>query len=164
MIRKLAYADLSAVNDIYNQAVQNGFQTADLEIVDASTRLEWYQAHQDEQFPVYVMESNRKVVGWVSISPYRKGRAALRFTAEVSYYIHQDFQNKGYGSELMAFIIKASKSLKFKTLFAILLDKNVASIRLLEKFNFERWGVLPNVADFNGIECSHLYYGLRISK
>ncbi|MEZ5002830.1 MAG: N-acetyltransferase family protein [Chitinophagales bacterium] len=164
MIRKLAYADLSAVNEIYNQAVQNGFQTADLEEVDASSRLEWYQFHQDEQFPAYVVEINGKVIGWVSLSPYRKGRAALRFTAEVSYYIHQDFQNKGYGSELISFIIKASKSLKFKTLFAILLDRNVPSIRLLEKFNFEKWGVLPNVADFNGIECSHLYYGLRISK
>jgi phosphinothricin acetyltransferase len=53
--------------------------------------------------------------------------------------------------------------LEFKTLFAILLDYNRASIALLEKFGFEQWAYMPGVADFNGHEVGHIYYGRRIS-
>jgi len=27
---------------------------------------------------------------------------------------------------------------------------------------FEKWGEMPQVVDFDGEECSHLYYGKRI--
>ena len=57
--------------------------------------------------------------------------------------------------------IKA-KELYFKTLFAILMDCNLASRKLLEKFGFEQWGRIPEVADFNGVECGHYYYGMKI--
>ena len=86
----------------------------------------------------------------------------MRFTAEVSYYIHQDYQGQGIGSKLMSFAIKKGKELNFKTLLAILLAFNVPSIKLLEKFNFSKWGCLPNIADFDGEVCSHLYYGLKL--
>ena len=49
-------------------------------------------------------------------------------------------------------------------LFAIILDSNQGSIRLLEKYGFKKWGHLPRVADFDGIEVGHLYYGLRICR
>ena len=55
-------------------------------------------------------------------------------------------------------------SLKIKTLFAILLDSNRGSIRLLTNHGFVKWGHMPKIADFNGIEVGHLYYGLRIKK
>jgi phosphinothricin acetyltransferase len=55
-------------------------------------------------------------------------------------------------------------SLQIKNLFAILIDSNQDSIRLLEKYDFEKWGHMPRVAEFDGIEVGHLYYGLRIEK
>lgn len=164
MIREIALKDLAAVNVIYNQAVNASFQTADTKPISDLDRLQWLEAHQLDNFPIYVLEIDGKVIGWISLSAYRKGRNALRYNAEVSYYIHQDFQQQGYGSQLLTFIIKKAKALNFKTLFAILLDRNTASIKLLEKIGFEKWGVLPNVADFDGMECSHLYYGLRIKE
>ncbi|MEZ5009642.1 MAG: N-acetyltransferase family protein [Chitinophagales bacterium] len=164
MIREIALKDLAAVNEIYNQAVKASFQTADTEPISELDRLQWFESHPLDNFPIYVLEIDGKVIGWISLSAYRKGRNALRYNAEVSYYIHQDFQQQGFGSQLLTFIIKKAKTLNFKTLFAILLDRNTASIKLLEKFGFEKWGVLPNVADFDGMECSHLYYGLRIKE
>ena len=53
-------------------------------------------------------------------------------------------------------------SLEIKNLFAILIDSNQSSIRLLEKYGFEKWGHMPRVAEFDGIEVGQLYYGLRI--
>ena len=42
----------------------------------------------------------------------------------------------------------------------IVIDSNTASIRLLEKHGFEKWGHMPGVAEFNGLEVGHLYYGM----
>ena len=64
----------------------------------------------------------------------------------------------------MEFIIHEAPKIHIKTLIAILLEPNTPSIRLLEKFNFRKWGDMPNVADFDGIECSHQFYGLRIAQ
>ncbi|MEZ5023664.1 MAG: hypothetical protein R2728_10480 [Chitinophagales bacterium] len=53
-----------------------------------------------DNFPIYVLEIDGKVIGWISLSAYRKGRNALRYNAEVSYYIHQDFQQQGFGESI----------------------------------------------------------------
>ena len=84
------------------------------------------------------------------------------FTAEVSYYIHQDFQGRGLGSALLDYTVKQCPKLEIKHLFAILLEVNIPSIGLLEKFQFERWGLMPDVVDLDGTECGHLIYGRRI--
>jgi len=46
--------------------------------------------------------------------------------------------------------------------FAIILEGNEASLKLLEKMGFEGWGYLPRVADFDGKEMGHLYYGRHV--
>jgi phosphinothricin acetyltransferase len=52
--------------------------------------------------------------------------------------------------------------LGIKTLFAIIIDKNEASIKLIEKCGYEKWGHLPEIAVFDTMEAGHLYYGKRI--
>ena len=49
--------------------------------------------------------------------------------------------------------------LVFRAVFAILLDKNPRSIGLLQKFGFEQWGHMPDIADFGNERCGHLYFG-----
>ncbi len=162
MIRKIEIRDIEAVNEIYNQAVIAKYQTADTEIISLNDRKKWFLDHDMDTYPVFVYEEQQQVVGWVSISPYREGRKALRYTAEVSYYIHKAWQRKGLGSQLLKYAVDKAPEYGFKTLVAILLGANSGSIHLLEKFNFEKWGVLPDAADFDGDECDHLYYGLRL--
>jgi phosphinothricin acetyltransferase len=45
---------------------------------------------------------------------------------------------------------------------AILMDRNQASVRLLEKTGFARWGHLPGIADFGGVTCGQYLYGRKI--
>ncbi|MFB3905713.1 MAG: N-acetyltransferase family protein [Acidobacteriota bacterium] len=156
-------ADLPAIVEIYNQAVALRKATAELTPVSVESRKEWLAGHTAARFPVFVAETGGMVVGWCSLSPYRPGRMALRFTAEISYYIHEDFRRQGIGARLVAHVVEESRSRGIKSLVAILLDVNVGSIRLLEKLGFEKWGELPRVADFDGQEYSHLYYGLRVN-
>ncbi len=162
-IRKIEKTDLDAVNQIYNQAVRSKYQTAETEETSLVYRLHWYEEHLSGNYPVFVMEELDEVVGWISLGEYRKGRRALRHTAEVSFYIRKDRQGKGIGTQLLKFAIDRAPDSNIKTLIAILLEPNTASIRLLKRFNFEKWGDMPNVAEFDGIEYNHQFYGLRIS-
>jgi L-amino acid N-acyltransferase YncA len=116
------------------------------------------------EYPILIAECGDSIVGYLTISAYRPGRMALRHTAEVSYYVHFDHHNKGVASRLLQHAIGMVPSLQIKTLFAILIDSNDVSIKLLEKYGFKKWGYMPRVAEFNGIEVGHLYYGLRIGE
>jgi len=161
-IRLSEIKDLEALVEIYNQAIITHKSTADTETFTVNERMGWFNDHQCDEYPLYVYEVDDKVVGYVYFTGYRPGRKAMRHTAEVSYYIHKDYQRKGIGSEMLEFALVKAKELNFESLLAILLSVNIGSIKLLEKFGFEKWGCLPDIADFNGEKCSHLYYGLKI--
>lgn len=161
-IRHATAADVSAITEIYNQAVAMRSVTADLSPVSEDDRRVWLAQHAPDAYPVYVAETDEGVRAWCSLSAYRPGRKALRHTAEISYYVHQEARGQGLASALIAHAIDQCPGIGLKTLFAILLDINADSVALLEKFEFERWGHLPKVADFDGTECGHLYYGLRV--
>jgi L-amino acid N-acyltransferase YncA len=157
-------AEIAQINDIYNESAKLKFLTADTQPTTLTDRIKWLLSYNQTEYPVYVAMENNKVIGWISVRPYREGRAALRYTKEVSYYIAHSHHKKGIGTILLNHVLKNASALQIKNLIAIVLEKNSGSIRLLEKFNFNQWGVLPNVADFDGEICSHLYYGLHIEE
>jgi phosphinothricin acetyltransferase len=162
MIRLASINDLTAIVSIYNEAVALRFATADITRVSVESRHDWFLEHDAEKHPIYVWEEEHSVKGWCSLSPYRRGRMALRFTAETSYYVRGDSHRKGIASRLVQHSIASCATLKIKNLFAIVLEYNTGSCALLEKLQFEKWGYLPNVADFDGEECGHIYYGRRV--
>lgn len=164
VIRPAEEKDVEAITDIYNQAVVAGFQTADISPVSVSSRLDWLRAHVEANLPVLVALSDDNVIGWISLSSYRPGREALRFTVEVSYYVEERFRRKGVGAYLLDAVTKEALSRNFRVMFAIVLEKNLASVKLLEKAGFEKWGFLPEVAVFDGVTCGHLYFGKLLTK
>jgi phosphinothricin acetyltransferase len=159
-IRLAETRDLVAINAIYNQAIRQRFCTAHLREVDLEYTRLWFEKHLEEQYPVYVAESEALVLGWVSIGPYRSDRQALSHVAEISYYVDQDSRRQGIGSELLAFALARAPEKGLSVLVAILLDKNPPSIALLEKFGFARWGTMPGIAQIGAEKADHLYYGL----
>jgi phosphinothricin acetyltransferase len=163
MIRTAQIADLESIVAIYNEAIEAGFQTGFTEPVKAEERIGWFYEHTADMYPLFVDIIDGKVAGWFSVSPYRAGRGAFRYSVEISYFIHSNYRKLGIGSQLLLHGINACRLLRYKTAIAIILDRNVASIRLMEKFGFEQWAFLPGVADFDGVECSHVYYGLKLN-
>ncbi|MBK5284776.1 MAG: N-acetyltransferase [Bacteroidia bacterium] len=160
-IRTAKQEDIKAINEIYNHAVQEKL-TADISPLDFERTMHWFQQYDRRLYPVFVAIINDSVAGWLSFSPYRPGRMALRHTTEISYYVRKDYRRRKTGTELLDFVIKQAPLYNFKTLFAITLEHNEGSIKLLEKKGFERWGFMPGVADFDGKLSGHLYYGIRI--
>lgn len=155
--------DLPTIVDIYNQAVHTHRSTANTTPATVEARQGWFRDHAPETHPIFVAEIDGKVVGWCSLSVYRPGRWALRFTAEMSYYVDTAVQRRGVGRALVEHALQASPALGIKNLVAVVIDRNEASQSLLEKFGFERWGYLPRVLDFDGAEFGEFYYGKRVS-
>jgi L-amino acid N-acyltransferase YncA len=154
--------DLPRMVEIYNQAVARENATADTEPTSVEARTEWFNQHCRDRFPIYVCEADRNVTGWLSLSQYRNGRRALEATAEVSYYVDYAQHGKGIASALLEHALSDCRRIKKRILFAIILDVNVPSIKLLQKFGFEQWGFMPDVAEFSTGLCGHLYYGKRM--
>jgi len=161
-IRIAKLEDLEAIVEIYNQSIAAGRKTADITPITTDDRKKWFQAHTPDKYPILVAEKGNVIVGYLTISAYRPGRMALRHTAEVSYFVHFEHHRQGIASNLLKHAIGMCPSLQIKTLFAILIDSNRGSIELMEKYGLEKWGHMPRVAEFDGIEVGHLYYGLRI--
>lgn len=152
-------ADLPAINRIYNQAVRQGFCTAHLEQVEMEDRRKWFAVHDPLRYPVLVALDRDRVLGWISMGPYREGRQALAHVAEVSYYVDEKARGKGIGTRLLDHAVTRAPEYGFSVLIAILLDKNPASIGLLKKFGFSEWGRMPGIAFIGDQKADHLYYG-----
>jgi len=163
LIRLAGLRDLQRIDEIYNQAIALR-ATAHLAPLTEDERLDWFKKHEPVRYPVFVAEYYGQVAGWLSLSPYRYDRPALRSTAEISYYVHENFRCCGIGTQLIKHAVLKAPELNFRVQFAIILEHNTASIRLLEKCNFEKWGFLPEVAIFDGEPCGQYYYGMLIRK
>jgi L-amino acid N-acyltransferase YncA len=162
-IRIANIKDLPAIVAIYNQAVPTHRSTANTNPVTVEGRKAWFMEHDPSNHPIFVAEVNGQVAGWCSLSVYRPGRMALRFTAEISYYIGNTFQRKGIGSILVKHALNACSALKIKNIVAVVIDQNEDSRKLLEKMGFQQWGYLPCVLDFDGEEFGEYYYGKRVA-
>ena len=161
-IRAAQKTDWPKIIEIYNQAVLESGKTADTEPQSVEGRKEWLDQHLNPKYPILLAEIDSQIVGWCSLSPHRKGRKALEITAEISYYIDKENRSVGVGKTLIQSAINYAKSNSIKNVFAILLDVNVQSIKILEHFGFEKWGHLPDVAQIDELICGQFIYGKHI--
>lgn len=161
-IRVASPTDLPRLVVIYNQAIASHKATADTTPFTVEGRTGWFTTHTPDDCPIYVYEDDDGlIVGYLSISPYRD-RPALARTAEISYYVDYGQHSKGIGSALLEHAIQDACRTRKKVFIAIVLERNVPSVRLLEKFGFSRWGYLPNVAEFDDGLCGQFFYGRNI--
>lgn len=162
IIKQASSSEYSDIIRIYNQAVIAGSQTADDNIVSLEERLPWLEIHDGSHYIVFVAHYEGDVIGYLALSPYRYGRSAFQETAEISYYLDAEYQGQGIGTELVNYAVNQCSSLNIKTLVAIMLSCNTASERILKKFNFQKWGVMPNIAKVGSGYVDHLYYGKHL--
>ena len=162
LFRIAAAEDLPAITEILNQSIQTGVQNAYTEPVDLAERRAWMEKHPPEKWPVFVIEDNGSTVGWCCFSAYRPERKSLAGLVEITYYLDNHSQGRGLGSATVDFLIDEARRRGFRHLFAVTMDTNIASIRLLEKKGFDRWAHLPEVAEINGQVCGQVYYGRKL--
>ena len=88
---------------------------AGLPFISVEKQKNWFNDHDVDNYPVFVFEKENKVVGWLSLSAYRKGRQALASLAEITYYLHTEYQGKGYAKALIKFVSDYYKN-NYKTM------------------------------------------------
>jgi len=161
IIRDATEADLPTVVAIYNAAIPQRLATADTEPVSVPSRHAWFAEHDASRRPLWVSSVDSSIVGWLSFQSFY-GRPAYHATAEVSVYVAPSHHRLGIGRALLAKAIDASPALGLKTLVGFIFGHNEPSLRLFARFGFQRWALLPRVAELDRIERDLVIVGLRV--
>jgi len=151
IIRDALDADLPVIIDIYNASVPTRMVTAELEPTTVEARLPWFHEHAPDHYPVWVAESDSRVIGWLDFKKFLP-RCAYRDTAEISVYVDEKFRRRGVARRLLEEAIARASSLEINAMIGLIFAHNEPSLRLFDRLGFERWGLLPRIARLDGIE------------
>ncbi len=159
--RDAVESDLPAIVAIYNATIPGRGVTADLEPVDVDSRRDWFRSHTPVRRPLWVVESEDRIAGWLSFSDFY-GRPAYAASAELSIYLDEAARGKGIGRVALERAIVFAPALQIETLLGFIFGHNEVSLRLFERHGFARWGTLPRVANLDGIERDLVIVGRRL--
>jgi phosphinothricin acetyltransferase len=150
-IRDAVEADLPAIIKIYNAAVATRIATAQLEPVTLEQRRGWLKEHSADRHPFWVLEIDRQIAGWLTLKPFLP-RCAYRGTAEVSVYVDEKQRRRGVARTLMIEAIARGPSLQISAMVGLIFAHNEPSLKLFEQLGFEKWGLLPRVAQLDEVK------------
>ncbi|MDJ0508630.1 MAG: GNAT family N-acetyltransferase [Crocosphaera sp.] len=162
-IRRAKLEDLEQIVKIYNTSIPSRIATGDLQKITVESRLKWFQERDDKTYPIWVIDSNNKVIGWISLQHFY-GRPAYKSTAEISLYIAEEYRGQGIGQKLLEYVIEESPKLGLKNLLGFIFAHNQPSLNLFKKNNFQQWGYLPKVAQLDNLERDLVIMGLALEK
>jgi phosphinothricin acetyltransferase len=176
LIRDAVEADLPAIVEIYNATVPTRMVTAELEPTTVEARLPWFREHSPHEYPFWVAELEGRLIGWLDFKKFQP-RSGYRGTAEISVYVCEDFRGRGVGKHLLQQAIERAPSLGITALVGLIFGHNEPSLKLFERLGFNHWGLLPAVAQLDGVKrdlvvvgrhcanpCSHLPVGRPVSE
>ncbi|WP_395664451.1 GNAT family N-acetyltransferase [Methylocella sp.] len=144
IIRVSTESDVPAMVEIYAYHVAHGVEepTARASVEDIRRRR---KAMMKKRLPHLVAEKGGVVAGYAYAVPFLK-RPAYRFAVKHSIYVRPDHQRAGVGGLLLEALIDASARAGFRQMICYVDSANAPSLRLHERFLFERVGVLKSVA------------------
>lgn len=145
IFRELKKADWSQVSSIYQQGIDTGNATFQLDIPNWS---DWNIGH----LPTcrIVAEVDNEILGWAALSPV-SSRCVYRGVAEVSIYVANRSFGKKIGTKLLDKLISESEKNGIWTLQAGIFPENKASLRIHEKLGFRKVGYREKIGRMNGI-------------
>jgi phosphinothricin acetyltransferase len=163
LVRDAIEADLPAIRDIYNHAVEHTTAIWNETLVDLDNRIEWFKARKAKGFPVIVAEKDGKVAGYASYGDWR-AFDGYRYTVEHSVYVDKDCRGAGLGELLMRALIARAADANILVLIAGIEAANAASIKLHEKLGFRVAGTFSEVGTKFGRWLDLICMELRVTK
>jgi L-amino acid N-acyltransferase YncA len=151
IIRDAVESDLPAIIDIYNAAVATRMSTAQLEPVTLEERRNWLRDHSPDRHPFWVLEMDGQVAGWLTFKSFLP-RCAYRGTTELSVYVDSKFRRRGIARRLLGEAIERAPALGINAVVGLIFAHNDPSLKLFSRLGFERWGLLPGIAQLDGVE------------
>lgn len=140
LIRDAVEADLPAIRDIYNHAVEHTTAIWNEVLIDVDNRRVWLELRRAKGFPVLVAEKDGKVAGYASYGEWR-AFDGYRHTVEHSVYVDRDCRGAGIGKQLMLELIARAKAADMHVMIAAIEAENKASVALHERLGFRLVGI-----------------------
>src|SRR6478609_913417 len=111
IFRDAALEDMPRIVHIYNTTVPTRLVTADTEPVTVQSRINWFNEHNSETRPLWVIQqtSSSEIIGWVSFQSFY-GRPAYQATVEISIYLDPSVRGKGIGKFVLQYSIAKAKT------------------------------------------------------
>ena len=159
--RLASRTDLPAIVGIYNSTIPGRMVTADTEPVSVESRQGWFDQHDPQRRPLWVLDQNGEIEAWMSYSSFHP-RPAYFPTVEISIYVAEAHRRKGHGRRLLTEAIARAPHYEVKTLVGLIWGHNQPSLTLFRAFGFETWGHMPRVAIMDGIERDLEIVGKRL--
>lgn len=154
-------SDLPKIVATYNSTIASRLVTADLEPVDTESRQAWFEAHDPQKRPLWLVMADGSYAGWMSFNSFY-GRPAYDGTVEVSIYLEASARRKGLGKRCLEKACDVGPELNIKTLLGFIFDHNEPSLKLFYHMGFEKWAHLPKIADMGDAERGLMILGKRI--
>ncbi|MGO4440515.1 GNAT family N-acetyltransferase [Rhizobium sp. RAF56] len=162
-LRDATEADLPAIRDIYNHAVEHTTAIWNETLVDLENRRDWFRARRARSFPVIVATRAGKVAGYASYGDWR-AFDGYRHTVEHSVYVEKDCRGHGIGEAMMRELVVRAAAAGIHVMIAGIEAENTASIRLHEKLGFRIAGTFSEVGTKFGRWLDLTCMELRVQK
>ena len=135
-IRKLIIEDLSAFHELESNPLVLKYATGKVKSLTENKKelkdlIEKYKQPKND-FWIYAIERklDAEFIGTVAL-------VKDNIDDEIGYRFLQKYWKKGYGSEICGGLISYCKQLKMPKIVGYVVDKNVASAKILKKYHFK---------------------------
>jgi L-amino acid N-acyltransferase YncA len=136
-IRKATLEDAAQIAEIYNYYIKTSHATFELETIDAAEMQSRISETFQKNYPFFVCVENEEIVGY-AYGRYFRPRRAYMHSIEVSVYIKNGAEAKGIGTRLYEKLLHEILQKDFHAIIAGISLPNDASVKLHEKFGFEK--------------------------
>ena len=143
-IRDVTEADADAIAVIYAHHVLNGTASYDVDPPSPDFHRDKIRRIAVAGWPFLVAEVEGRLAGYAYVTQFRD-RAAYRFTAEDSIYVHPELTGRGVGKALLTTLLDRSAAYGFKTIIAVIGGAEPASIAVHAALGFDEVGRLRRV-------------------
>lgn len=146
-IRPATPSDAAEIAAIYAAEVERcvaSFEESPPDVAEMRARM-----LAEPRLPWLVAVDGDRIVGYAYASRHRS-RAAYRWSADVSVYLHPEHQRRGVGRALYGRLIPEVRSLGYVSLFAGIALPNPGSVGLHEAMGFRPLGVYRRVGFKHG--------------
>lgn len=136
-VRSATSEDAMQVAEIYNHYIRTSTITFEEDPVSAADMAARIQDLQRSSYPWLVATDGADILGYAYGSKW-KVRAAYRHSSEITVYVRAGAEGSGVGSALYSHLLPALKAIGVHAVIGGVALPNEASIRLHEKFGFEK--------------------------
>jgi len=136
-IRSAVASDSAQIAEIYNYYIENSHATFETERIDASEMLRRMEEGWTAGYPFLVYEDQDAVVGYAYGRRYRP-RFAYLHSIEISVYVKHGSGKQNIGTNLYESLIAEIRQKDLHAVIGGISLPNDASVRLHEKFGFEK--------------------------